>query len=260
MQTLIQMILPSLVLPFFLSAMLWQLARSNQSILWALPLIWLPSYLWLLGWPSWFPVEANQWLWWLVVASVGINFILQSRMALVTAMQSLLLAMVLIAAAWPVLKYQFDIKLVIELLVVIVVGVVTFRYSSKGQATAPALTMVISCGGMGLVVALGGSLLVGQLAGALASVLFAFAISELVKKLKPSISPLHLLPVMQLYLVILVIARIFAEIPLGPSALLLVAPLLGLITATRYAFVLSTASVSAAMSWLLLTADSSSYY
>ncbi len=260
METLIQMIVPSLVLPLLLSAVLWWVTRRNQAMLWALPLIWLPSYLWLVGWPSLFPAEANQWLWLLIVTSVMINLIPKSRLALITTLQTVLLAFALLAVAWPVLQYQLEMMLIIEMFVVIAVGFVTFKFSAKDQATTPTLSMAVSSGGMGLVVALGGSLLIGQLAGALASILAVFAGSELLRKRHPSISLSNLVPVIQLYLVILVIARIFAEIPLGPSAFLLVAPLAGLITARRYAFILSAASVIAAMSWLLLTAEPSSYY
>ena len=260
METLIQMIVPSAVLPVLLSALLWWVARRNQAMLWTLPLIWLPSYLWIIGWPPLYPSEAIHWLWLLVVASVLINLVLKSRLVLISVLQTVLLTLILIAVAWPVLQYQFEMMLIIEIIAVIAVGIVTFKFSSKDQATTPALTMTISSGGMGLVIALGGSLLIGQLAGALASVLAVFAVSELIRKFQPSISLSNLVPVMQLYLVILVIARIFAEIPLGPSALLLVAPLAGLIIEKRYAFALSAASVTAAMSWLLLTAESSSYY
>ena len=260
METLIQMVVPSVVLPLLLSALLWWFAHHNRTVLWSLPLIWLPSYLWLIGWPSLFPAEANQWLWLLVVAAVLINLILKSHLVSIAVSQTVLLALVLVAVAWPVLQYQFGLKLIVELLVVIAIGLMTYTFATKGEAKTPALSLAISSGGMGLVVALGGSLLIGQLAGALASVLVVFAGSELIRKLQPSMSITTIVPVMQLYLVIVVIARIYAEIPLVPSVLLLIAPLVGLIPARRYAFVFSAASVMAALSWLLLTADSSAYY
>jgi len=261
MEALLQMILPSAVLPLFLSAVLWWLNRRIAISLWGLPLIWLPSYVWLAGWPSIIPGQASDWLWLLAVISALIITLIRSRYAMIAVLQSMLLALVLLAVAWPVLQYQFDMMLLVELISVIAAGFILYRASSTGLAASPAMSMAISSGGMALVIALGGSLLIGQLAGALASVLAAFALYEVINKFqKPATSLLNLIPVMQLYFVILVIARIFAEIPLGPTALLLVAPLAGLLPATRYASAFSAACVIASLSWLLLTAESSGYY
>ncbi len=47
----LQLILPSLLLPLVLSALLFALSRQHHKLLWGLPLIWLPSYFWLIGWP-----------------------------------------------------------------------------------------------------------------------------------------------------------------------------------------------------------------
>ena len=261
METLIQMILPSVVLPLLLSALLWWVSRFYSVTLWLLPLIWLPSLVWLTGWPPFLPSEANEWLLWLVIIATLINFTLKSKPWALVITHIFLLVCALIAIAWPVIKYQFDMMMVIEMIVVTIVALVLYRFSVIDRATTPSLSMAISSGGMGIVIALGGSLLVGQLASSLASVLAVFALVEVIRKQQqPSLSVLNLIPVMQIYLAILVIARIFAEIPLGPSALLLVAPLAGLIPATRYASAFSAVSVVTAISWLLLTADSSSYY
>ena len=261
METLIQMVLPSVVLPLLLSALLWWLSRYYSVALWGLPLIWLPSYIWLTGWPSLLPAEANEWLMLLVILATLINFTLKSKPWTLVAAHTLLLVFALIAIAWPVMKFQLDVVLVIEMLVVTFAAIVLYRFSVNDRATMPSLSMAISSGGMGIVIALGGSLLIGQLAGSLASVLAVFAIADVIRKRQQaSVGTLNLIPVMQIYLAILVIARIYAEIPPGPSALLLVAPLAGLIPVTRYASAFSAVSVISAISWLLLTADSSSYY
>ena len=261
METLVQMILPSAVVPILLSALVWWFNQRKSIVLWALPVIWLPSFVWLIGWPSIIPAEANQWLYPLAIFSVLISISFKLKSNLVTALQTLLLLLILIAITWPVLQYQFSWMLLIELLAVSVAGFILFYLSVDRQAKAPALTIAISSGGMGLVVALGGSLLIGQLAGALASILISFVIVELMTKLqKPTAKLSTFGPLMQLYFGILFIARIFAEIPLGPSALLLIAPLAGVMSSKRYAFSFSMATVIAALIWLLLAADSSSYY
>jgi len=261
METLIQMILPSVVIPVLLSALLWWVSRFYSVVLWLVPLIWLPSLVWLIGWPAFLPAEANEWLMWLVIIATLINFTLKLKPRALVATHTLLLVFILFAIAWPVLKYQFEVMMVIEMIVVTIVAIVLHQFSVIGRATTPSLSMAISSGGMGIVIALGGSLLVGQLAGSLASVLAVFAMVEVIRRRQqPLVSTLNLIPVMQIYLAILVVARIYAETPLGPSALLLVSPLAGLIPATRYASVFSVVSVITAISWLLLTADSSSYY
>jgi len=261
METLIQMILPSAVVPALLSAWVWWFNQYKSIVLWALPVIWFPSFVWLIGWPSVIPAEANHWLYPLAVFSVLISLYIKTRLNLISVLQTLLLALVLIAISWPVLQYQFNWMLLFELLAVIVAGFVLFNFSVKRQAKTPALIMAVSSGGMGLVVALGGSLLIGQLAGALASILITLAVVELMTKMQnPAAALSSFVPVMQLYFGILIIARIYAEIPLGPSALLLMAPLAGLMSAKRYALGFSAACVIVALSLLLLATDSSNYY
>ena len=116
METQLQLILPSAVLPLLLSALLFGVTRRHAVVLWGLPLIWLPSYVWITGRPSLLPGEAHEWLWLLAVFSVLISIVIRSRLLLLSVLQTLLLTKVLIAVAWPVLNYQFDIMLVVELI------------------------------------------------------------------------------------------------------------------------------------------------
>jgi len=260
METLMQIILPSAILPLLVSFLLWRFSLKNSFLLWSLPLIWLPSYFWLIGWPSLVPAEASHWLWLLLIASMIINLIFESRLLLITVLQTTLLSFILIGVSWPVFQYQIDLKLIIEMLVIIVVAYIIFNGTVKNNVSTPALLLAICFAGMGLVIVLGGSLLIGQLAGAMASVLAVFACWEMISKQQPLINALKLVPVVQLYLVILVIARIFVEIPLATFILLSLAPLANLITTIRYALILSITSVIAAISWLLLSVDVTSYY
>jgi len=261
METLLQMILPSALLPALLSIVVWWANKQKPITIWALPLIWLPSYVWLIGWPSLIPAEANHWLYMVAIISVLIVLFFKSLKTVMPVMQTVLLGLALFAIAWPVLHYNFSWLLLLEMLAVTIVAYLFFNFSNKSEATSPALTMATSGGGMGLVVALGGSLLIGQLAGALASVLMAFVIVELGSKCqKPAFDLLTIVPLIQLYFLILVIARIFAELPLAPSILLLLAPLVGLIPGKRFASAFSISFVIAALAWLLLTADSSGYH
>jgi hypothetical protein len=259
MEILLSMILPGVLLPLILSTLCCWLILRYPEIQWSVALIWLPSYVWLSGVPTMPPSEAIDWLWLLAITSVLLSFKFKSRLFILVILQTMLLALMLIIVAWPVLQYQLSMMLLFELCVVFVTAGIIYYVMDK--SSTPVLSMTISSGGLGLAVALGGSLLIGQLAGALAATLGVFAIHELVNKChRPTINSPSLMPVIQLYLVILVIARIFADISLGVASLLLAAPLLGLIPTTRYAVAFSAAAVITAISWLVLTADFSGYY
>jgi len=261
METLIQMILPAAVLPAILSLLALWLNQQKAIAPWIIALIWLPSCVWLVGMPALIPEEASHWLVPLVIFSVLIAVLLKSQVKQQVLLQIILLLLILVAVVWPVLSYQFSWMLVAELLAVILAASALYLLSATNQKALPALTMMISSGGMGLVVALGGSLLIGQLAGALASVLFAFVLFELVSRLnKSAVTVIELVPVMQLYFVILVIARVFAEIEMVPSLMLLLAPLASVVINKRYAFVASALCIGIAVLWLLMTTDSSGYY
>lgn len=261
MNTYLQLILPSLVLPLMLSAIWLAISRRYRTLLRVMPLIWLPSCFWLAGWPKLLPQEAIDWLWLLVILSMGVQIGLSQRLRLAVLVQAGLLGLTLIILTWPVLKYQPSIGLAMELVAVLLAGSVLFFSARANRATTPSLALALSSGGLALVTALGGSVLVGQLAGALASVLGAFALYELYKRFTAkAVSNLQLTPMIQVYLALLLIARVYADIPLGSAVLLLMAPLVGLLSGARYAAIGSVVSVIAALTWLLLTADASSYY
>jgi len=261
MNTLVQLIVPSLLLPLLLSAVLFGLSRRYPSLLWGLVLIWLPSYFWLVGWPKLIPEEANDWLWLLVIFSMGLTIAFMKLKRISALMQTGLLGLVLIVLAWPVLRYQLALGIVEELTAALFAGVIIFSGTVANRAATPALTLSISSGGLALVTALGGSLLIGQLAGALASVVIVFAVFELYRCLTAQSIPLiALTPVIQLYLALLVIARVYAEIPFLSAVLLLAAPMFGLLLRGRFTIIGTSVSVAAALAWLLFTADSSSYY
>lgn len=260
METLLQMILPGVVAPFILSVIAWVIARKNTAVLAIASLAWLPSYFWISGWPPLFPAEARHWLWLLLIASVAINYFFSMRTAILAMLQAVLLLLVTVSIAWPVLRYQLSLSLILEIIVLTGTAYLLYRRMLIQQPVAPGLSMAISSGGMGLVVALAGSLLLGQLAGAIASVLAIFALTELFKRQTISLGAINLLPFIQLYLALLIIARIFAELALLPSLLLLAAPVIALLTPRRFAPVLALVSITIAVSWLLLTTDSSGYY
>lgn len=261
----LQLILPSLLLPLALSALLFTLSQvANKRLtilLWGLPLIWLPSCFWLTGLPDQLPPqEAKDWLWIILLISFLFNISLTTRKRVSTYLQIVLLAIYTVVLAWPVLGINTTFQVFSELIILILVGSTILKYADSGKTSTPALILSISSGGMGLVVALGGSLLVGQLSGALASTLGIFALYELYKRLnKSAIQNEQLKPLILIYFVLLIIARIYAEIPLTSAFLLLVSPA-AIAMRGRYSAFISVISVGLSLAWVLMTADASSYY
>jgi len=268
METLLQIILPSVIMPVALSVMVWRLIHHYPTMQWSLPVIWLPSYIWINGIPPSAFGEAKDWLWLLLGLSILLNVFFKPRFVILMLLQTLLLILLLIIIAWPVLQYQFSKMLIIEISTVSTAAAVIFYFIGKintptsRSLRSPILSLAISSGGLALVVTLTGSLLIGQLAGVIASILFSMfiLIALTAKSSNLAINSNNLIPIIQLYFTILVIARIYVELPLGITFLLLLAPLLGLIPKLRYSYVYSAIAVALAISWLMLMADSSSYY
>jgi hypothetical protein len=257
----LQLLLPSLVLPLLLSGALYGLSRRDPRLAGALPLIWLPSVFWLVGWPKLVPEQTSDWLWHLAVVSAGLSLGVSQRPRASAWAQTGLMALVLVVMIWPVLRYQPSRGLAFELAAVLAGAVVVLFNAARNPSAAPALALAVSAGGLGVVTALDGSLLVGQLAVALASVCGVFALVELYERLAPgTVGVAELIPLAQVYLALLLIARVYAEIPLASSALLLMAPVVGSVPGSRFAVLGSVASVGGALGWVLLTADAPSYY
>jgi len=261
MDMIIQLILPSLLLPLALSVGMLVWSRSDPDMLLTLPLIWLPSSFWLLGLPDPFPPqEASQWLWVLVLISTTINLCLAGRAQSARYFQAGLVVLATLIISWPVLHSGSGWEFYIELIALAVVAGTLLLSINRAEPVAPALILSICAGGLALVASLGGSVLVGQLSAAMASALGAFALYEMITRLTRSkLASTRMSPWLVLYFALLLIARVYAEIPLFSAAMLLVAPT-ALVTRHRYRIAGVLVAIGLSLGWLLMTADSSSYY
>ncbi len=262
MDMIVQLILPSLLLPLALSAGMLVWSRSDPDMLLTLPLIWLPSSFWLLGLPDPFPPqEASQWLWVLVLISTTINLCLAGRALSARYFQAGLVVLAILIISWPVLHSGPGWEFYIELIALAVLaGTLLLSMANTAESPAPALILSICAGGLALVASLGGSVLVGQLSAAMASALGAFALYEMVTRLTRSkLASTRMSPWLVLYFALLLIARVYAEIPLFSAAMLLVAPT-ALVTRHRYSVAGVLVATGLSFGWLLMTSDSSSYY
>jgi len=252
-----------LALSVLLSAVLFAGSRRYPAATWGLALIWLPALVWIVGWPHILPTEATQWLWLLVTVTVGLGILATHRQT-AFLVQSVSLLLFLLIIAWPVVHTLADNAVLVELGITLSVGILVIYRLLMEQGNnrkSPVLALAVSLGGLSITAALAGSVMVGQLVGALSACLGAFAIMELMHGCREqSVDGASLVPVVVLALVLLAIARIYTEMPIGPSALLLLAIPAGLLLQFRFAFLASLLCAVIALSWLLLTADSSSYY
>jgi len=257
----LELALSTLLIPLALSFLVQRLTLKNQSfMILGVLMTWLVSYLWIAGTPSFLPKEAVEWSVYLGGVLTITSFIVKSIKSQALLFSTLsILGVILIA--WPVISHAPTIQLFAELTFFALFAIIiAFRMKDSSKAS-PALSIAVSNGGLAIVAGLGGSLLIGQLAGALASALGAFAIYELFKKLEQTQMnySTRLLGAL-LSLLMLVVARIYAELPLVSMALLALSLTLGLITKWRYASGLGLAAVIISITYLLLTTDESSYY
>lgn len=265
MNTFFQIVFPGFVAPFVLSLALTALTlRLRWEGAWRIAVIWLTSYFWLRGLPSFPPRETVDWLW-----LIGIATLAAGVMPIVTRARWLLLsgllAMSLGILAWPVIWHNATTLVFIELAVLIAIGsVLTHRLISGRCALFNALPMAIISAGYGVVAALGGSLLVGLLSGALASALGGFALYELMPQRKEPLYFIRAALLANTWLLCLIfIGRIYAEIPSGPLSLLLVALVMDRLLPIRnrlQAVLISGIPTLVAVAWLVLAQDPSSYY
>lgn len=265
LNTFFQIIFPGFLVPFVLSLALTALTlRLRWEGACRIAVIWLTSYFWLRGLPSFPPRETVDWLW-----LIGIATLAAGVMPIVTRARWLLLsgllAMSLGILAWPVIRHNATTLVFIELAVLIAIGsVLIHRLISGRYALFNALPMAIVSAGYGIVAALGGSLLVGLLSGALASALGGFALHELVSQRKEPLFFIRAaLLANTLLLCLIFIGRVYAEIPSGPLSLLLVALVMDRLLPIRnrlQAVLISGIPTLVAVAWLVLAQDPSSYY
>ncbi len=248
MNTIAQLLLPALILPALFSFSLLGLGRRHPAVHKVLILAWLPSYLWINGVPEFLSRDATHWLWLVALLAAAAAFL--QRRAPRSAAQTALLLAGLLTVVWP-LAHLLTAGFALGLGATLLIGA-SLHYFADHRSSLPVTTTAVSLAGLGLVSAFGGSLLVGQLAIALAVLLSGFSLVEIFRLPLRDRFPLELLgPLFTLYLVLLLIGQVYADLPLGPVALLLIAPAAGVVPRWRYGVLVSAALAVAALAWSL---------
>ncbi|HED34848.1 MAG TPA: hypothetical protein ENJ08_11685 [Gammaproteobacteria bacterium] len=257
----IQLLLQTIILPLLLSFAVYKTAPKNTAWLTAgLFFAWLPASFWILQLPAWPPSEAVDWLWLAGLAFIAVqsipNNLIKTYYIKAGQLGTFTLALLLISL--PLLQYAPTIELFIELLLMLLAaGILVIAPQSS---PAPAFVISTSSAALAVCAALSGTLLVAQLTGALAAAAGIFAIDELAKRLASSrLQTSALLPLALLYLLLLTIVRLYADLPTGPALLLLVAPL-SLRLKKQTTIGLTLLAVLVATAWLLMLQDSNNYY
>ncbi|GEM_PF-2390414 len=253
-------VIQSIALPFGLSSLLSGsgLHKNVHRVIGSV-LIWLAAYAWIIQWPAFPPGEAVDGLWLLLVASVAAGYTTHRRVRWLFRTAVFLTA--IIAIAWPVLRYQPSIALAAELVTIIVTGSVLFSYAERIPPPAPALTLVIQATGLAIASALSSSLLVGQLSAALAAVTGASVIPEIRDRLhKTPFDVQQRLAFLALYLGLLAIARLYAELPPATTALLLASAIFSTLAPWRHSWAISLLLNAGAIGLVILNSDNNAYY
>ena len=257
----LELALSTLVIPLALSFAVQRLSLVLKSIITTGVFIaWLISFFWIVGVPSLPPKEAIEWSIYIGAVFIIISLFLKSGFGQII-LHALLSIVGAILIAWPVISHTPELQLFVELLFfLLIAGIISYRLLHISPAS-PALSIGISNAGLAIVAGLGGSLLIGQLSGALAASLGAFALLELYKKLEATqIRRNTTLLTSLLSLLMIIVARIYAELPLVSVVLLALSLTLGLSCRWKYASSLSLILTLFSIVWLLSTADKSSYY
>jgi len=259
-------LLPCIIFPLVLSLWVWRYKQRYLILSRVWPFVWLPSYFWLIGFSIFPPGAAKDWLWLLLALSVLIGQLFDQKRSTIIWVATGLFTVFLVLITKPVLENELSVLLIVELGLVLFIshtGVVFLEQRSNSEhipSRSSISSLAISCGGLGLTVALEGSLLVGQLILILATIFSVFMLLEFKDRFSNYLDPYSVIPLLQMYYALLVIALIYAELPLSLGVLFLVSPMVSLMSRLRYAWVYNSLTVLIPVAWQLFVTDSSSYY
>lgn len=251
-----QLLLQSIIVPLLISGLAYRILHRPYTIL-GITAGWLVSYFWVQGKLPLPPEQGEDSLW----IFTGFAIVLVWFFSRKIQQGSLLLAFAicLLFISWPVLEYEINISFILEMLAfLIAAGVVVY---AKYQNNRPAFMCAGGFTLLALITALSGSLLIGQLSASVAAAIGFFAIMEIRSGLRSQQMQDKFFRVyMLLYLLILYLARIFAEVDLYVVAILLAAGLSGLFARRNSALIISLVLYAAAVALMLYQDAGSSYY
>jgi hypothetical protein len=252
----IQILMQTLLLPFFVSAVGYKLLPA-RFVISGILLAWLASYSWMQGQFPLVPEGPVEQLWIFISLAVIGGFFIEKKSYVIFLIA--LYCAGLLLFSWPILAYEIKLAFVLELAGFVIAGVALVYF--KTDNTRPALTSVLNFTCLGFVVAITGSLLIGQISISLAAAMGIYGIFELKNKLKiAEIKHDSLRMFGLMFLLLLFIARVYAEIDLYVTMLLVVASMVGFYSSKYATFILAAVIYLAAIVFIFINASASSYY
>ncbi len=242
----------SLLLPLVFSAIILYFSSSKRRTQAFLVLFsWASIYFWTKGALNLIPGEALDWIW--VLIAVNAIFILSAPQQLLPLLCSLLFGVFLFIFSWPILSYQNELTVWFELVFFeTVVAIVFYKIKSKPYGL-PAIHFATSALALAIVSILSGSLLIGQLALSLVALTGIFSFYEIIQTpTKHSLYKSTQLMLLSLYFSLVIIGRLYVEIPMGSTVLLVLAPLSSLLSNINKNYLIQIAFSSLAILWALL--------
>lgn len=191
---------------------------------------WLMAYAWIVSGPNFPPRQASDWLGLAALFAVLPIAIAPLPQKLVKALVFSIISAGMLVAAWPVLTFDATIKthalIWLEMtLYIALLSAIVLKNSHKSHLAQPLFNYALSTATLGIITILSGSLLLGLLAIALA---FAHAWPALIDLKNtvltaphPTKLPFNVLAY-AIAIFLLMMARTYAEIPIGAGLLLII--------------------------------------
>ncbi|VAW60888.1 hypothetical protein MNBD_GAMMA11-2800 [hydrothermal vent metagenome] len=252
----IQILLQTLVVPFFISVIAFRYLDERHALA-GMVVAWLVSYFWILGKVPFVPQTAEELLWIFMGVAVLSRYFLQKNTFQYSLMGMFLAAIA--AISWPVLSYEITVQFVLEMLLFVAAGSVVVVF--KCRSDRPALLVVMGFTVLSLISALSGSLLIGQLAGSVSGVSAIYVLPEIRRYFRQKqMQDKTFSVLMLLYLLILYIARVFAEVELYVVIALMTAGLFGLFARKNTLLILTALMYIVSVAIMYSLGSDSSYY
>jgi len=223
----ILLVAQSIAIPLFLSYALANIRPSQKYFaVFGFVLIWASLFVWITGFPEIMPTQAIDWLLLLVILLLA-TVIIESRKFRLITISSLMVTSIILYSL-PLLKYELNIQLLLEMVMFGLAAVVSYILLEYRKPVAASLTVSISSGFMAIGTLLGGSMLIAQLSSVLTFTLAGFALHD-IRRTDGSALRSHdiMIIAIAIYYSLLMIGHFFSEFPLQMTVMLLVAPITG---------------------------------
>lgn len=257
------LITQTLLLPLTLSFVLFY-KKENQTLFSTLSflLIWLLSYFWIMGLSVLTPIEALDWLW---LSSITILVVNQIKYFLWKQILTVFFFITsLIIYSWPIIQYKLEISILFEIfLFTLIVMVIIFHPNLNSERTSnkPAIIICIGSSSLAISVGLSGSIIIAQLVAVLSATLAGFVFIEICKNNNESqFNSTKIILSLNIYLALLFIGSVYAELPLAIIVLLAISPLTIVLIPKRFNWIVSLLLSIGAVLWILFTSDVQEFY